>query len=110
MGLTTEDCQDQVPELTQSNLPSDQIINVNYSKVDSQPSCVDISIVDSPFNIYNCLVDNGACINLIKDSVVDHLVGITKHPSVVQVISGVGNTQIPISYYIVLNFVFVVVS
>lgn len=106
MGLTTEDCQDQVPELTQSNLTSDQIINVNYSKVDSQPLCVDVSIVDSPFSIYNCLVDNGACINLIKDSVVDHLVGITKHPSVVQLISGVGNTQIPISYYVSLELRF----
>lgn len=57
-GLNRENCYHQDSELTQSSLTSDQKINVNYNRVNSQPLCVDVSIVGYPFNIYDCLVDN----------------------------------------------------
>src|SRR5215469_10662319 len=81
-------------------------IQINFNKLNSQSLYIDAIIEGYTDNIFDCLVDNGACVSLIKASVVDTLPDIEKHPSIIHTISGIGHAAIKITHYVTLNLRF----
>src|SRR5215469_18100408 len=90
-----------IPINSDSNPEHDDIIQINFNKLNSQPLYIDAIIEGYTDNIFDCLVDNGACVSLIKASVVDTLSDIEKHPSVIHTISGIGHAAIKITHYVI---------
>src|SRR5215469_7631614 len=97
--------KDILPINSDSN-HEDDTIQINFNKLNSQPLYIDAIIDGYSDNVFDCLVDNGACVSLIKVSVVDTLQDIEKHPSVIHTISGIGHAAIKITHYVILNLRF----
>lgn len=56
--------------------------------------------------IFNCLVDNEACVSLIRSSVVRSLSGVEVYSSPIRTISGLGHKTIKVSQMVNLSFHF----
>ena len=97
---------DNVEPNKSDTTPEDDIIQINFNKLNSQPLYVDAIIEGYSDNIFDCLVDNGACVSLIKASVVDTLSSIVKHPSLIHTISGIGHAAIKINQFVNINLRF----
>jgi hypothetical protein len=79
---------------------------VYFNKQDTLPMYLNVRVADYTEDVYCCIVDNGAAVNLIKDAVADTLGGICRMPSVVTQVTGVGNAVIPVREYVKLQLEF----
>lgn len=86
--------------------PNEGNVQIFYNRVDSLPLYIDVLIEGFSDQVFDGLVDNGACVNLIKASVVDSLEGIKKYPSSIKTISGIGQTAIQIEHFVKLKLRF----
>ena len=109
MGQAAEEISDGDSNsnvVTQNPIVNAENIQILFNRADSQPLYVDVTLEGYSDKVYDCLVDNGACVSLIRSSVVDELIGVHKHPSTIRTISGIGHTAIKISHFVILTLHF----
>src|SRR6201990_2682755 len=76
---------------------------LQFSRCETQPLMVAVEVVDYPGTCFHSLIDNGAEVNLIKESAFSLLDGIQRYPSGVARSTVVGNARIPINEYVILR-------